>query len=298
VWVGFGVTSIYGIWGQAVVDCSFATLYLATSAALFVKERLGIGLAFAIALISSATLVLTDLPFLVDPKTRVSSLQFVVTTTAAVGYSVLAYILGKAQMQLWRSASHDAASSPLDTQGEVARNSPKKAGFVPRLNPPLRFVLMALFGSCGIWLPCYSIALLNTSRGAIPTACAWAWSDPVMFVFYRIAPGVWLGLSVGAIYGAVGQVTADCVFAAFYLATAATLLFKEQVGAGLAFAISLVSAVMLALEILGFVMDRAARGYTLSFAAFMTALVGFSILTYILGKTQVVLWRSRSTQTI
>jgi hypothetical protein len=82
---------------------------LATSAALFVKERLGIGLAFAVALISSATLVLTDLPFLVDPKYRVSSLQFVVTTTAAVGYSVLAYILGKAQIQLWISPSHDAA---------------------------------------------------------------------------------------------------------------------------------------------------------------------------------------------
>jgi hypothetical protein len=55
---------------------------------------------------------------------------------------------------------------------------------------------------------------------------------------------------------------------------------------------------MLHSKILGFLMDRAAGGYTLSFAAFMTALVGFSILTYILGKTQVVLWRSQSTRTI
>jgi hypothetical protein len=186
----------------------------------------------------------------------------------------------------------------LKETGEVDRNSPQEAGFAPALNPPLRFVLIALFGSCGIWLPCYSIALLNTSRGPIPAASAWAWSDPVMFVFYRIAPGVWLGLSAGAVYGDVGQVIADCVFAAFYLATAAMLLFKERVGVGLAFAISLISAAILALENLRFVMDRTARSYLLSFAAFMAALVGYSILTYILGKTQAVLWRLQSTRMI
>jgi hypothetical protein len=100
VWIGFGVTSIYGTGGQVVVDCIFATVYLATSAALLLKERLGIWLASGISLISAAALVLTDLPFIVDPKSRASSLQFIVTTAAAVSYSVLAYILGKAQMSL------------------------------------------------------------------------------------------------------------------------------------------------------------------------------------------------------
>jgi hypothetical protein len=102
VWIGFGVTSIYGTGGQVVVDCIFATVYLATSAALLLKERLGIWLALGISLISAAALVLTDLPFIVDPKSRVSTLQFGVTTAVAVSYSVLAYILGKAQMSLWR----------------------------------------------------------------------------------------------------------------------------------------------------------------------------------------------------
>jgi hypothetical protein len=57
----------------------------------------------------------------------------------------------------------------LKETGEVDRNSPHKAGSAPRLNPSLRFVLIALFGSSGIWLICYSIALLNTSRAPIPT---------------------------------------------------------------------------------------------------------------------------------
>jgi uncharacterized membrane protein (UPF0136 family) len=161
----------------------------------------------------------------------------------------------------------------------------------PSLGGPLRLGLVVLFVCCGIWLPCYALALSNPVRGDIPTAVAWAWSDTVVFLFYRIAPLVWLGVSAIVPYGEKGQLLADCLFGGVYLVAAVLLLLKQRAGLRMALGISSISAILLAVENLSFAMDIKARGRTLSFSGFLVAFIGYSILTCILAKAQMTLPR-------
>jgi uncharacterized membrane protein (UPF0136 family) len=183
------------------------------------------------------------------------------------------------------------AEQSISVDKEIA-NSSDGTPNPTSLGGQLRLGLALLFVCCGIWLPCYALALSNPVRGEIPSRVAWAWSDTVVFLFYRIAPLVWLGVSAIVPYGEKGQLFADFLFSGVYFVAAALLLLKRRTGLGIALGISSISTILLAVENLSFAMDIKARTHILAFSTFLAAFIGYSVLTYILAKAQFALPRT------
>jgi hypothetical protein len=162
-------------------------------------------------------------------------------------------------------------------------------GAIPnlRLNQTLRYTLVALFGSCAVWLLAYCIPLLNPSREHMPGIVSWAWSLEVTNIYYTIAPATWIGMDAAIVYGTPAEIIWDVLSALVYLIAAILLLVKEEEGTSVASSACFLNIASLFSQVLIIILSPTARSGSrgvLVFAFMIAVLLCYAALGIFLGK--------------